>query len=408
MTLHVQVMSNDFKDALKLLTSLVTTTTDILFTAKKVKLEKVEEETPAKDKAKVKGKKGKSLDDVKAEDPKTKTAFKGNGALYLEIAESGTYVKVTVPAQVLAEGTLCANAEYLKGLKFGNTVEMKQDKNRVKFLSGSAAGVFEVQQDVTKQEAQRPLQTFTPKVSIPPALITRLVERTSMVPTMQNDTMPLRVFVKSGKIVAYCSEAYRACHFEAECASSKDFDALLSPEVLQVLAGHVRGVALMGVKEGIFQMRTSTLLCYSPTIQKDDIDDIDERINVIRKGVAKKKDGFVPKAKFSVSASALAKALNNASSINVGALTPSVQIVCDIGPTEVKMSVIAAHGKMHDSLAITGGPKKNIKVGLSSKYMTEMLALMGASNIEMSVFSDFVTMVTANGEATMVLATADL
>jgi hypothetical protein len=404
--MHANFRSDVLKDAISLATNLVTGATEVLLTAKKVKLvdDSIEEKPKS---SKKEGKKEKKADKIKTD--KTKVPFSGNGALYVEAAEGNVYVNIAVPANILQEGELCVNVEYLKGLRLADNVEFKRDKNRMKFTSGRGGGMFDVQEDTAKLKGQRPLKTFEPEVPVPSSVLRRLVESTHIIPTLAAaDVLPLKVKITDGKLIGYCSESYRACHFETSCPTKKDLDVLLDPSTLSLLTRKLGATTMIGVKKGIFQLKTPTMTCYVPTVQKDDIEDIDQRVKALRKAIKKKEEGAVAKANFNVSAELLTKALGNASSINVGAITPSVQVVCDISAKELKLTVAAAHGKMHDAVEIEDGPKKSVKVGLSSKYMSEMLGMLSRTSVRVSVFGEFVRIETPDHEATMLLATTEL
>jgi hypothetical protein len=230
-----------------------------------------------------------------------------------------------------------------------------------------------------------------------------------IVPNIATDSIPMRVEIKKGRLIGYLSEMYRACLFNAKVDTKEEVSFLIQQDVFSAITQRLNTQVLFGVHKRTLQLKTPELTVYVPTHQQDDVDNINERVAEVKKNAKSGKKGFGTKCTFTCKANDFLEAIGTVSSINIGQITPSVKLVCEVGTKDVTLTVAASHGKMKSTFTTSAGPKKSYKFGASSKYLAEMLGLLDKSEITVTIYEQSIIMIdTVDGKTCMVLSTAEL
>lgn len=341
------------------------------------------------------------------------TAEKGKegGVLILESADNGSYLRMRVPAKVIAPGKTSLSRKYLNGLRLGETMECKLQGPTFGYRSGRLQGTTSSTQDGFKIEGMRPAKAMEPDVTLDQEKWSSLLATTNFSAELADaGSLPLRVLIKDGHLVGYISENFRAALYRGKLPKDQRKQAVsftVNPDLLRAVTAGLDNPVQLGVKKGVLCLQSSTMTAYLPLNQADNSDDVLAKVATIREEASKKKadKGFRIKAKATFDAAEFLKGLTTTGSTLLDTNSRDVRVRCDVSAKEIVLTVKASHGKASYTVPVTDGPSTTTRAVFSYRYLCGMLGLVGKTELTMSIFDGLALFDVSDQSVTLLMAT---
>jgi len=297
--------------------------------------------------------------------------------LYFEGAGDGSFAAVSIPANIMASGSLAVDADYMRNLRLQKETVIQKQGSRLTFSSGRLKGDIVLTEDSVSQH--RPSKEIDCVVQLNRELFLAAIKQTAFAPSLPDPSFGLRLILE-GRICKFiCNDTYRAILYFQDLPQwvEKKLDIVISPDVLKHICSKATGDHIsIGVRDGIVRTKADNLDVTFPAIQAQ-ADDVEAFLQEVSET-----DSL---GSVEVNTSEFLDTCRAASSLVKG-LGFEVQLTLAFKGKTVQIDVESPHGNAQAEYGLETEVKKDFHVLLNSKYLIDLLKMVQEDTFNLQVW----------------------